>query len=41
MKNFLMTSDFKKKGFRNIINFFKELPQKKKLKHEFSVMEIW
>ena len=36
-----MTSDFKKKGFRNIINFFKELPQKKKLKHEFSVMEIW
>ena len=37
----LLNTDFEKKGFRNIINVFNELPRKKKLKHEFPVMEIW
>ena len=31
-----LNTDFKKKGFRNIINVFSKLPRKKKSKHEFS-----
>ena len=37
----LLNTDFKKKGFTNIINIFNELQWKKKSKHEFSVMKIW
>ena len=37
----ILKTDFKKKGFTNIINVFNVLPPKKKSKHEFSVMEIW
>ena len=37
----ILKTDFKKKGFTNIINVFNVLPPKKKSKHEFSIMEIW
>ena len=36
----ILKTDFKKKGFTNIINVFNVLPPKKKSKHEFSIMEI-